>query len=433
MKRNVKRGLAAGLVAVMGVSLLAGCGGSGTEKKEGTKKSGDKTVIRFWCHTNDAWTKSYKEVIAKFEEANPEYTVEISDYPYSDYAQKVQTSLMSDSEGADVYEMWGGWALDFASTGALSALPDDLTKTVEENYYAPPVGAYRHDGVYYGIPIEYNLEYGGMVVNKKIFEENNLTYPTTWQELKDVSSKVAKKENGVITMRGFDFVDEDAMINNYFAMILQQGGTILDENNDIHLDTPEGIKAMEELKGMIDAGYTDTTAFTEGAGTSSFVFEDKGTMGSIGSWAISDGVESYGLELGVDFDYVPVPQYGNKLAFTAESGWGFVVPEKTEVKDAAWDLIRFISEPENLKQHNLACSQLPPTKELAEDENFKKEIPDTAFLLDLLESGQWIGPYNTTSLKEALDETLISICQDGKDIKQALMDCSEKMIEGKIE
>lgn len=435
MKRQFKKGLAAGLAAVMGASLLAGCGGGSgsTQKKEDTKKSGDKTVIRFWCHTNEAWIKAYENMAAKFEEANPEYEVEISDYPYSDYAQKVQTSLMSDSEGADVYEMWGGWALEFASTGALSALPEDLEKNVEENYYEPPVGAYQHEGVYYGIPMEYNLEYGGMIVNKKIFEEQNLNYPTTWQELKDVSAKVAKTENGVITMRGFDFVDEDAMINNFFAMILQQGGTLLDENNDIHVDTPEGIQAMKELKGMIDAGYTDTTAFTEGTGTSSFVFEDKGTMASIGSWAISDGVESYGLKLGTDFDYVRVPQYGDKLAFTAESGWGLVVPEKTDKKDAAWDFVRFFMEPDNLKEHNLTCSQLPPTKVLAEDDAFKKEIPDTAFLLDLLPDGQWIGPYNTTTLKEALDETLISICQDNADIEQALKECTEKMAEGKIE
>ncbi len=414
------------LVVAMAATLgLSACGGGGSE--EASSEEGGKTTIQFWCHTNEAWNNTYRELLDKFEGENPEYIVEMTDYPYSDYNQKIQTSLMSDSEGADVYQMWGGWELDFASTGALEPLPEDLKETLLEDYFEPTYQAYEYGGEYYGIPTEFNLEYGGMVVNKAVFEENGLEYPTTWEELRSVSDQVAKSENGVISMRGFDFVDEDALIYNYLAMILQQGGQYLQEDGSIKLDTPEGIAAMEELKSMIDAGYTDFSSFSAGVGTSAYVFEGTGSMASVGSWAISDGEESYDLTIGEDFDYVAVPQYGEQMAFVAESGWGLAVPVNAAEKDAAWELVKFLSDPENLKELNLGCQQLPPRKTLAEDAEMIEAMPNTAFLLDILDGGQWVGPYNTTTLKEALAETFRNVCEDGADIETALAECSETM------
>lgn len=431
MKKRRMKLISLGMATLMCAGLLAGCGGS--SKEDSSSSNGGTSKIQFWCHTNEAWNNTYRELFDKFEEENPEYEVVMTDYPYSDYNQKIQTSLMSDSEGADVYQMWGGWELDFASTGALEALPDDLKEDLQSDYFEPTYQAYEYGGEYYGIPTEFNLEYGGMVVNKPLFEEKGLDYPTTWEELRNVSDQVAESKNGVITMRGFDFVDEDALIYNYLAMILQQGGQYLQDDGSIKLDTEEGITAMKELKSMVDAGYTDFSSYSAGVGTSNYVFEGTGSMASVGSWAISDGEESYGLTIGEDFDYVAVPQYGDQMAFVAESGWGLAVPVNSSQKEGAWELVRFLSDPENLKELNLGCQQLPPRQSLTEDEEMVKAMPDTAFLLDILDGGQWIGPYNTTTLKENLSATFRSICEDGADIQTALADCSEAMSAEMIE
>lgn len=431
MKKR-KRLTASLLVLVMAAGMcLSAC--SGSSEEDSSSSDGGTTTIQFWCHTNEAWNNTYRELFDKFEEENPEYKVEMTDYPYADYNQKIQTSLTPDAEGADLYQMWGGWELDFASTGGLEPLPDDLKETLEEDYFEPTYQAYEYGGEYYGIPTEFNLEYGGMVVNKPLFEENNLEYPTTWEELRSVSDQLVQSDGSVITMRGFDFIDEDALIYNYLAMILQQGGQYLNEDGSINLATPEGITAMEELKSMVDAGYTDFSSFSAGVGTSSYVFEGKGSMASVGSWAISDGEESYDLTIGEDFDYVAVPQYGDEMAFVAESGWGLAVPANAKEKDGAWELVRFLSDPENLKELNLGCQQLPPRKTLAEDQEMMDAMPNTAFLMDILEGGQWIGPYNTTTLKETLTATFRDICENGTDIETALTECSETMSAEMIE
>ena len=214
--------LVAGLAGMMAVSVLGGCGkstqvtGSGntadtSAQADMTGENMEKTVIRFWGHQNEAWQIAYEDMIAKFEKAYPEYDIQSEYYPYNDFQTKIQTSLMAKGDGADVYAMWGGWALDFGSTGALSEVPESMTKNLEDDFYKPAVAAYEYAGKYYGVPMEYNLEYGGMLVNKKLFDEAGCNYPTTWKELEEVSDQVSKSNGNVMEMRGFDFVSGDSL------------------------------------------------------------------------------------------------------------------------------------------------------------------------------------------------------------------------------
>lgn len=165
----MKRKMAAALALLMTASMLAGCGSDSSS--EGDKNSEGKTTLTFWCHQNEPWVKSYEEMAEKFEKENPEYTVDVQDYPYDVYNEKIQTAITSSTAGPDIIAVWGGMAPNFIGTDALSEVPEDLAKELDEDYMEPTVGSYKKNGKYYGVPMEYNLEYGGMVVNKKLFDE----------------------------------------------------------------------------------------------------------------------------------------------------------------------------------------------------------------------------------------------------------------------
>lgn len=330
-----------------------------------------KTVLTFWCHDNAPWVKAYKEMGKKFEKANPDYKVEVQEYPFEVYNDKIQTALTSSTSGPDIIAVWGGLAPSFIQSDALSEVPEDLSKELEEDYLAPTVGIYQKEGKYYGVPMEFNLEYGGMIVNKKLFDDAGISYPKTWEDLRKVSKEVAKQNGEVVEMKGFEMIDTDALICNYLAMILQQGGQYLQEDESINFATPEGIKAMEEILSMVKDGECDLDNLTAGEYCYNDVYQDKGYMSSVGSWAIGEGTDSYDLTYGEDFEYVPVPQYGEQMAFASETGWGIMVPDNGKNKDAAWEFVKFFSEPENLVQHNIACNQLPPRKSLLDSEEYK--------------------------------------------------------------
>ena len=422
-----KKFISALLCVAMTASLVVGCGSKSDDKKEA---SDGKTTLTFWCHENEPWVKSYKKVAEKFEKENPDYKVVVKDYPYKVYNDKIQTALTSKTAGPDIIAVWGGNAPAFIESDSLSEVPESLAKELDEDYLAPTTGIYKKEGTYYGVPMEFNLEYGGMIVNKKLFDKAGIAYPKTWDELRSVSKQVSKMNGDVSEMKGFEMIDTDALICNYLAMILQQGGQYLEEDDSINFATPEGIKAMNEIVSMVKDGECDLENLTAGEYCYNDVYKDKGYMSSVGSWAIGEGTDTYSLTYGKDFEYVPVPQYGEKMAFASETGWGLMVPKNSANQDMAWKFIEFFSNPDNLVEHNIACNQLPPRKSLLDSEKYKEAMPNISFLLDILPDGQWMGPYNTSDMRGIFNEMFIDLCQSDKtDVEGALKEASQKITE----
>ena len=87
------------------------------DKKDASDGDG-KTVLTFWCHDNAPWVKAYKEMGKKFEKANPDYKVEVQEYPFEVYNDKIQTALTSSTSGPDIIAVWGGLAPSFIQSDA---------------------------------------------------------------------------------------------------------------------------------------------------------------------------------------------------------------------------------------------------------------------------------------------------------------------------
>jgi ABC-type glycerol-3-phosphate transport system substrate-binding protein len=405
----MKKTLIALVTVTMLVFLLASCGGG--------KKS--KTTVQFWGHVNNAWNESHKATIDKFNSSQSEIAVVPTFFPYDDFEAKIQTSLMSGGQGADLYEIWGGWGLDFVDSGALSPVPDDLISDLLNDCYEPVLGAFRDGSTYYGVPVEFNNEYGGMLVNKKEFQRLGLQYPKTWDEIIDIARKTTVRRGDIYEMRGLDFTTDDTLTTTFLSMILSKGGQYW-VNNRFKLTTTEAVEALQTLVDYVVVdGLTNTDSATGAQGDEidggHFLGRNEAMMVPRGPWQVSLLEEDYGKEYGVDFDFIKFPFYGSIQAFPAETGWSMCVPKSTKVADAAWTYVRFFLMPENLLQHNIKCAQLPPRKSIAQNPEFVRQLPYMAPLMDILQYGKFIGPFNTDVLKLSMRDVYVSLClKDGR-------------------
>lgn len=407
------------LAVVLSVGLLAGCSGKSDKGSDnGADKTPDggsktKVEIKYWAHQNEGWNKSHNAIAKKFSDANPDIKVLTEFFPYDDFESKVQTSLMSKSGGADVYELWGGWGVDFAHTGALAKVPDSFASEFKTDYFAPALGSFEYDGAYYGVPLEFNIESGGLLVNKKLFDAKGLSYPKTWAEMLDIAGKTSVRDGAVMKMRGFDFVTVDNVGYTWLAMLMSKGANYYNDDGKFNFTSPEAVDAMTQLVSyVVDKGYTNLEALTGGGGGEGhyFLYEDQAMMVARGPWVISEGIETYELEQGVDFDYIEMPWYGDKKAFAAETGWGLAVSEASKAKDAAWKFVEFMMEPENLVGHLEICGMLPPRQSIIDNTDYKERMPHVAPLLDILKNGQYIGHFNTDVFKEAVNNMFVELC-----------------------
>lgn len=379
--------------------------------------SAEQQVVKFWSHQNVAWNESWEALIDAFEAENPDITIEYTTFPYNDFEAKTQTSLMASDAGADVYEVWGAWMLDFSSTGALAEVPEELMAEVLEDSYEPVLGTLRYNDKYYGVPLELNSGYGGMVVNKKLFEESGYAYPTTWEEVLNISREVAVQNGDVMEMRGLEYAGSDSLFFNWLAMILQKGGDFRTEDGRLSLDNDIAIECMEELVSYITVDHInnlDTQTLALGVGEHAFVCLDECYMATNGPWIVADCEASYGLTYGEDFEYIAQPPFveGVEQKWAAETGWSMCVSNATTVGDAAWKFVSFIMEPENLLQHNIACAQIPPRKSVAEDPAYLESIPYMKPVVDILGSSVYVGSFNTGIVKTYITQMYMALCSN---------------------
>lgn len=393
------------ILSLVMLTSLVGCSGSDTSDSETIK-------LTFWGHQNEAWNESYRQIGESFMAENPGIEITFEFFPYDQFESKVQTSLISKEGGADIYEMWGGWGVDFASTGALAQMPETMAKDVIDNVYPSTIGALMFEGNLYGLPLEFNIENGGLLVNKQLLQDNNVNVPTTWDELVSVGSKLSKEEGGIMTQKGFDFVNWDSVPYLFLSMILSTGGEYLDADGKFTLQTPQAKAALQELYDMVVVDkVTDLEGLVGGGDLEGFqqLFAGRNALVPRGPWVISEGVVSFGLEYGVDFDYVEMPWFGDKVAFAAETGWALSVNGSSAQQEAAYKFLEYFYQDEQLLAHNVAAAQIPAKMSVAQDPELLELMPFAKPLVGILDDARFIGYFNTDQFKEAVNNMFVDL------------------------
>ena len=426
MKRKITALAMALLMAAMAIT-CTGCGGKSA--------GGDKTLT-IWTHNDEeTWNASYQAIADAYMKEHPDVKITIEAFPYDEYKTKIQTALMSKKGGADVYELWGGWAADFAPTGSLAALPDDLQKEVIDETYESTYGTLESGGKLYGIPQEFNIECGGLVVNNNLLNENGLSVPTTWDELVDNGIKgTVKSADGEVTVKGFDFVNEDGVMYLFTSMILSQGEEYINSDGTFNFQTDAAKKAWEELASLAtptDRQTTTLSGLDDGSDIEGYqeLYAGQAMMVPRGPWCIAEGENEFDLEYGKDYSYVEMPFYGSEKRFAAETGWSMgVASDIPEDKQAlAFDFLKYFFRDDVIVNHNIACGQIPAKKKVAQSEEYVKGFEYAAPLIAILDGGQYIGKFNTGNFKDAVNETFSLYCKDGYDsTNAALQDLEEK-------
>lgn len=424
-----KRWIALLLTLMLVAAAFAGCGA----KQETTADGADgKIIIKYWAHQNEGWNKSHNDIAARFNASQDRIEVQTEFFPYDDFEAKTQTSLIAKSGGADIYEIWGGWAADFAPTGALCEVSEVIATQIEEDYLPPTYGTFTHEGKYYGVPLEFNIESGGLLVNKAQFDARGLAYPTTWEEMITIAEETSESDGVTMQMRGFDFVTWDNVMYTWLSMILSAGGSYWNEDGTFNFTSPLAVSTMEELVSyVVDKQFTNCDALTGGGDNEGHfnLYEDRAMMVVRGPWVIAEGVEIYEKELGNDIDYIGMPWYGDEIAFAAETGWGLAVSSSSPHQAEAWEFIEFMTREENLVPHLIACGLLPARESMLDNATYREAMPHVLPLLEILPYGQYLGYFNTDILKENINNMFVEFCTTDarSDVAGKLADLETRM------
>ena len=384
--------------------LLAACGG-GTEPAQPSggdeTAGGEKVTIRVWTHQNDSFNAGYEALANKYMEAHSDVEIVFETFDYDTYIQTLQTALPAKTE-ADILQMFGSWVCSYADGGNLAEVPSSVISLsdAQAKLLSAPVGGYICNDKLYGVPQEYNIEYGAVLLNTAIAEEvgasNYKDGWANWDEVIEDGKKMAVVQDGVMTRAGLNFTGSDGIATMFHSLYLQYGGQYL--NDGVYtVNTPEGMKTLELMKSLVDEGLVDPLLYNDEENwVGDSYFAETSAMGLVGPWAIPEYSGDY-EEVAAVTIYQPLPSVGTEPVFAAASGWGLTVSTNSKVQEAAWDFVKFVTlDANNAVEWNLASGSLPALKENISGTNAETlvgEFPYFEPFLGILEYGQNEGQF----------------------------------------
>ncbi len=363
--------------------------------------SGEEAVtIRLWTHQNDAFNEGYQALADAYMAQNPNVTIALETFDYDTYIQTLQTALPAGTE-SDVLQMFGSWVCSYAEGGNLAAVPDSVISKAdaEAAIFPAQIGGYLCNDVLYGVPQEFNIEYGATLVNTAAAAEAGIDDITsgwaTWDEFIADGKALAQSQDGVLTRAGYNFTGSDGLSATFYSLILQNGGQYLTDDG-FTVNTPEGRAALELMKRMVDEGLVDPVLYNDEANwVGDSFFDGSSAMGLVGPWVVPEYGGDYPEVIEVT-QYVPLPSAGeDKLV--AASGWGLAVSQNSPAQDVAWDFVKFAAlDPANAVNFNLASGTLPALVANASGtsaDELVAEFPHFGPFLEVMPNAEYEGAF----------------------------------------
>jgi len=386
----------------------------------------EKIELTMWTHQNPSFIAANEAIIERFEELHPNVTITIESFDYDVFIQTLQTAMPAGTE-ADIMELFGSWVCRYSER--LAEMPDYVMtySEAEEIFYKAPLDGYYCGGKLYGLPSEFNIENGAVMVNKALFEEAGLTYPPQWETFEDLledAQVLTKTDGDMMSVSGFNFVTVDGLTFQLLAGILQRGGEYWKpDGSGLVFTSPEAQATLQDMKSWItEWGVTDPFLFN---GESNWVgdsfFVNQSAIGFIGPWIVPEGRRQYEE---IEFDYVPLPNYaGDEHLFAADAGWGKVVSPNSPNQEMAWEFIKFAaSVQENAVDWNIASGTIPALKSAAEDPVILEQAPWFEASLKVLDYGRYVGPLPDRDKfwVEIVYPHVMGVLQESETVEQAL-------------
>lgn len=355
-----------------------------------TANSGEKIDITYWHAMSGANGDALEEIVDQFNAQSDSVSVEaIYQGSYDDSLTKLRAIGGSDEAPAlvQVFEIGTKY---MSESGFITPMQEFIDEddfdidALEENI----LSYYTLDDQLYSMP--FNTSNAVMFYNKDMFEEAGLDPedpPSTFGEVLDAAEKLSDGDRTYgFTMATIGWFVEQLLAN--------QGALYLDNENgrdgdptEALVNSEEGLKIFEWLKEMNDAGtftnygsawedprgpffagqvgmYLDSTA-----NTSAVIDESDFEVGTA-FLPTADGVDPEGVIVG-----------GASLWITNK------VSE--EEQDAAWEFIKFVTEPSVQAEWAASTGYFPITPAAYEEDTLKEvyeEFPQFTTAVDQLEN-----------------------------------------------
>jgi multiple sugar transport system substrate-binding protein len=382
------------------------------------------------------WDMLLKSAMHKLQERHPDMNIQINYtlLPYDISRNKMLNSLGNKSS-IDLVSVDQIWLGDFAERGYLADLTDRAQSwgRLSDWYQANFAGSVYKGKVYaiWAWTDVRGIWYWKDLLNKAGVDPNSLT---TWNEY-IVSGK---RLNDVLKSQNIQGIGLDCGASMWYPYLWMHGGNII-KMKDGHptkgsywfpaFNSSAGVKAMQFLKDQINAGLKPIA--NGNFDTISFINRTYAVFPE-GSWLPGEFPSDLRSNLTQKVGFIPmypVPKQGIQTT-TVMGGWELGIPQTSDNKELAWELITLMLEPDVLAPMLMKTGYLPTQKDIGQGPSLSilnQTIPYYDKMLSMIPLGRSrpnIPEY--AQIDDYVTEAGKQVCNGIKEPKQALDDAAAK-------
>jgi multiple sugar transport system substrate-binding protein len=287
------------------------------------------------------------------------------------------------------------------------------------------------DGSLYGVPMRAGTD-GAIIYNKAIFRERGVEeLPETWEELVALAEELTfTRADGE---KVYGLVDIGVKQEAPFSLgrwIRTRNGDFMTLDYEVVVNSPEVVETLEEYKALYDAGALGPNWNSQTNSDRINIFRN-GRAAMIGAGA--DYVGRLSGDDGIPREDIGVfaipPAEGYDVTHPIVFQWAFVIPQGSENKDAAWELIRYMSSQESTLQMALS-GNAPVRASTFENPEFTGDLAyDPDVKLSSLQNGRILFPGfdNFPEARDFLGEQIQKIVLGEVGIEEGLQTAQERL------
>lgn len=392
---KLKKFLSVALCAAIGVSVLAGCGGSNSvatgDAAKTDSSSGAKSNITFWHSMGGVNGDALNYLVDKFNKENDKGIHVDAQYQgeYDDSINKLKSALLGNM-GADVvqiYDIGTRFMIDSGWVVPMQELIDkdkyDISK-IEPNIAA----YYTVDNKLYSMP--FNSSTPILYYNKDMFAKAGIDKaPETFSEIEADSDALTSKggAQNAISLGIYGWFFEQ--------FICKQGLNYADNGNGrkeaatkVEFDeNGSALKVLNAWKSLYDKGCTLNVGRGGDSGLADFsAGKSAMTLGSTAS--LKQILQDVNGKFEVGTAYFPTVTDDPKGGVSIGGASLWALDNKDEAKkDASWEFIKFLISPESQAYWNANTGYFPVTTEAQNEQVYKdnmKQYPQFQTAIDQL-------------------------------------------------
>ena len=343
---------------ILAITVVAGLAACSDDSGGGEAADGPVTV---WIMGDSG--ANFEELVAPFTE-DTGTEVEVVAIPWDGIDERLTTAVAS-GDGPDVLQVGLSKLRTFADAGALLPLDDELDDrpALAPDTFADGVAgeATAVDGQIVSVP--WISDTRVLFYRSDILAAHGIDEPpTTWEELRADAKTLAGRGDG---QYGYYIPQWDSPLP--VIMTWDFGGDIIDGEGAVNFDTPEFAEAVDLYTGL----YADGSVPTNGDFDQTQGFISGVTPMLISGPYLAKSIADAAPELDGKWGVTTVPDADNGTSLFA--GSNMAVWHDTDRKDAALDLLEFLSEPETQLKWYEINGELPTVTAALEDDSLMSD------------------------------------------------------------